>query len=107
MKLFKKHIALFCFLVLSIPTLIQGIHLFENHDHEHLICTSDTEQHYHEIDTVDCSLFHFQFEVFSSDIMPIFSIIPIHLYNTHFNEQPQLVKVLHPLKKTTRGPPMV
>jgi len=104
---FKKHIVVFCLLVLNIPFLIQGIHLFEDHDHNHnyVICTSDTEQHFHEIEHEDCSLFHYQFEIYPSDISIHFDIIPTHFFIDKHNEQSQITTIVHTSKKLSRGPP--
>ena len=106
LKGFKKHIALICFFVLSIPTLIQTIHLFEDHEHHHLVCTSETEQHFHENDAEDCSFLHYQFEVFDINIASSFEVISVTFYTKKFNEQPQITHVVHPSKKTSRGPPL-
>lgn len=103
LKLFKKHIALISLLVLSIPSLIQIVHLFE--DHEHFVCTSDTEQHYHENIDLDCCQFHYQLEFYSTEIATNFDVIPVHFYKDIYNEQPQITFVVHYSKKTPRGPP--
>ena len=55
MKLFKKHIALLSVFVLFIPSIIQVVHAYENH--EHTVCKSINDQHIHEKE-VDCSQLH-------------------------------------------------
>ena len=91
-------------LILSFPTLIQTLHLFDSH--EHLLCTSDTEQHYHELDDVDCEQLHYQFEVFSNDFTSLYNVVPLHIYSITYNEQPQVTYGVHYAKKAPRGPPV-
>lgn len=81
--------------------------MFEEHDHEHLICTSDVEQHFHASDAEDCSFLHYQFEIFSIDIPSRFDVIPLHFYTNTYNQQPQITSVVHISKKTSRGPPVL
>lgn len=104
LKLFKQHIAFLSILVLSIPTILQTIHIFETHD-EHFVCNSDVDQHFHEYENIDCSLLHFQFEIFSTDLTSQYDVIPVHFYTNTFNEQPQITNVVHAIKNTNRGPP--
>lgn len=102
MHSFKKHIALFSLLVLLIPSVIQLAHTLENH--EHTVCTSTNEHHFHEQE-LDCSLLHYQHQVFSYTTASNYEVIPQHFYKTAYNEQPQVITVVYSDKKSTRGPP--
>ena len=99
---FKKHIAFFGLLVLLIPFVIQFEHAFENH--EHTVCTSTDDHHFHEQE-LDCSLLHYQLQVFSYTTASNYAVIPQHFYKTSYNQQPQVISVVYFDKRTTRGPP--
>ena len=99
---FKKHIAFLSLLVLLIPSVIQFEHVFENH--EHTICTATDDHHFHEQE-LDCSLLHYQLQVFSYTTASNHAVIPLHFYKTTYNEQPQVLSVVYTDKKNTRGPP--
>lgn len=98
----KRHIALLSLFVLLLPSAIQLAHTFENH--EHTVCTSTDNQHFHEQE-LDCSQLHFNFEVFSFTATSNYAVIPQHFYKKEYNEQPQLVSVVYSEKKSSRGPP--
>ncbi|WP_143032093.1 hypothetical protein [Tenacibaculum sp. MAR_2009_124] len=97
----KKHITLFCLVVLLIPSVLQSLHAF--HDHTHIVCSSIDEHHFHE-QQVDCSLWHFQKEVFSYNYFkePTFITYTPILFNT---EQVKSVLVIDKAKKSPRAPP--
>ncbi|WNW02464.1 hypothetical protein RRF68_03290 [Tenacibaculum sp. HL-MS23] len=99
---FKKHIALLSLFVLLIPSVIQLAHTLENH--EHAVCTSINDHHFHEKE-LDCSLLHYQLQVFSYTTASNYAVIPQHFYKTTYNEQPQVISVVYVDKKLTRGPP--
>ncbi len=99
---FKKHIAFLSLLVLLIPSVIQIAHAFENH--EHSVCTSINDHHFHEQE-LDCSLLHYQLQVFSYTVASNYAVIPVHFYKKEYNEQPQVISVVYSDKKSTRGPP--
>ena len=85
---------------------MQSIHLFEDHDHKHTVCTSDSEQHYHETDNeIDCSFLHYQFQIFSTEPITYCNIISIDFNIETPNDQPQISTVAHYTKNTSRGPP--
>ncbi|CAM1355075.1 hypothetical protein [Tenacibaculum halocynthiae] len=100
---FKKHIIFLSLLVLLLPSVIQCIHAFENH--EHIICSSIDEHHFHEQE-IDCSILHFQVGVTTYDYPFDYQIISEEIYNPQFN-QPLTVTLHNTNKKTPRGPPFV
>ena len=86
--------------------LMQSIQLFEKCEHEHLICKSEKEQHFHQNNYDDCcSHLNFHFEVFSSDISNDFVVLPTHYFTNQYNEKPQIVSDFHYTTQTDRGPP--
>ncbi|WP_299162437.1 hypothetical protein [uncultured Tenacibaculum sp.] len=98
----KKHIALLSLLVLLLPSVIQIAHSFENH--EHTICSSIDDHHFHEQE-LDCSLFHYQLQVFSYSTASNYAVIPQHFYKKEYTFLPQVVSVVYSDKRTSRGPP--
>ena len=86
-----------------IPTSIEILHQFENH--EHAVCTSQNEQHIHQ-ESLDCDEFHKQLTVFSIDFTSYNDGIPQHFYTTFFVDKPQVFKEIYQSIKTTRGPPI-
>ena len=85
-----------------IPASIQIAHAFENH--EHTICTSLVENHFHE-DNVDCDEFHKQLIVFSVIFSSNFDVIPSHFYSITFIDKPQKFKDVYHSEQSSRGPP--
>lgn len=84
------------------PSVIQVIHVFENHSHE--VCVSVDEHHFHEQE-LNCSLADYQFEVFSIDFNSSFELTPIIHFKSRFKLQPQFIPVHHIVKPLPRGPP--
>lgn len=99
----KKHIALLSIFVLLIPSAIQMAHAFE--DHEHIVCTSKYDQHFHE-DDADCSELHYQLKVFSHEISNAYKTVSLDNYKSRFNLQPQFIPVYHVVKSLPRAPPV-
>lgn len=85
-----------------IPTSIQVLHEFENH--EHTVCISIGEHHIHKQD-LDCDEFHKQLTVFSMDFTSNYDVIPRHYYTTIFIDKHQVFKKVYQTKKSSRGPP--
>ena len=85
-----------------LPATIKLVHLLENH--EHVVCTSKTEQHFHEIE-IDCTFCHVQSEIFTTEFTSNYDVIPQHFYSDISSKQPQKIKVVYHSKKTSRGPP--
>ena len=85
-----------------IPTSIGILHDLENH--EHTTCISINEQHIHK-QSLDCDEFHKQLTVFSMDFTSNYDVIPTHYYTTVFIDEPQILKEIYHLKKSSRGPP--
>ncbi len=88
--------------LLFVPASIQIIHAFEVH--EHVICTSEYEQHFH-VDEMDCVLCHLQAE--THGILPNFNTNTLlrsdlfdqsNFYNFYHNHQQ--------LSFSLRGPPI-
>ncbi|OSY89473.1 hypothetical protein WH52_02230 [Tenacibaculum holothuriorum] len=102
MQLFKKLIATLFFIALVLPTAIQSMHAFK--EHEHVVCTSKTDQHLHELEN-DCAELHLQLELFSFQINNNYEVIPQDYYSQNFIEQPQQDKVVYFSKKSSRAPP--
>lgn len=98
----KKHIALLSLFVLLFPSAIQLAHTFENH--EHTVCTSTNDQHFHKKE-LDCSLLHFNFEVFALNFNSDYNLIAVLYFKTLFNDQPQFIPVNHIVKALPRAPP--
>lgn len=98
----KKHIALLSIFVLLIPSVVQIVHAFE--EHEHTICTSKYDQHFHE-DDVDCLEMHYQLKVFNHDFNSDYDLVSLDNFKSRFNLQPQFISVSHVVKILPRGPP--
>lgn len=98
----KKLISTFFLFVLIAPTSIEILHDLENH--EHIICTSLSDQHIHK-KSLDCDEFHKHITFFSFDFSSKLDVIPKHFYSLVFIEQPQIDKEIYQSIKTTRGPP--
>lgn len=88
--------------MLFLPATIQLVHVFEQH--EHIVCTSDIEQHIHERD-LECALCHLQAETLSITFESETEVIPPQFYKAFTQEvTQQYVEVLiH--KKSSRAPP--
>lgn len=77
--------------LLFVPASIQIIHAFETH--EHIICTSEDEQHFH-VDDMECILCHLQAEthgiIQKSDYETLTRsnfIEEVNFYNFYHNHQ--------------------
>lgn len=99
---FRNYISAIFLFALLLPTAIQVVHAFEKH--EHTVCTSINDDHFHEKE-LECSLLHYQLQVFSYTTASNYAVIPLHFYKTTYNEQPQVLSVVYTDKKNTRGPP--
>jgi len=86
-----------------IPASMQMLHALENHDH--VICTSVSEQHLHQ-ENADCDDLHKQLTVFSVKITSHLDVIPSHFYSTTFINKAQRPEKVYYSKKTSRGPPI-
>ncbi|KAF9657620.1 MULTISPECIES: hypothetical protein [Tenacibaculum] len=101
MLTFKKHIVSLSIIVLLIPSVIQLVHAFEKH--EHTICISKNDKHFHKGE-IDCSTLHYQFQVFSEEILPIFDVIPRTFFKlTSFLGE--ITSSFYIIKKLSRAPP--
>jgi len=87
---------------LFIPSVIQLVHVSENH--EHTICVSKEAKHIHAKE-LDCDIFHRPYQNLALDIPSTFDVIPAHFYATTFNEVSQKTHVVYHSKKSSRGPP--
>jgi len=87
---------------LFIPSVIQLVHVFENH--EHITCTSKEVKHIHAKE-FDCDIFHRPYQNLALDIPSRFDVIPEHFYASTFLEIPQRIRVAYHSKKSSRGPP--
>lgn len=102
MSRFKKHIAILSIFMLLLPTIVLTVHLFENH--EHTICTSINEHHFHEQE-LDCSFAHYQFSIFTYKTAESYNVIPQHFYKVDYGVLPQLISFVYSDKKSSRAPP--
>jgi hypothetical protein len=85
-----------------LPLSIQILHALENHDH--VICTSLTEQHLHQ-ENADCDDLHKQLSIFTLEFTSHLDVIPSHFYGTTFIDKPQITTKVYYSKRTSRGPP--
>ena len=85
-----------------IPSVIQLVHVFENH--EHTTCVSKEAKHIHAKE-LDCDIFHRPYQNLALDIPSRFDVIPAHFYATTFTEIPQVFHAVYYSKKSSRGPP--
>lgn len=99
---FKKHIAILSLLLLFLPTAVLTAHLFENH--EHTVCTSTNEQHYHSQD-IDCSLDHYQFTIYTYQSSDSFVTEIQHYYKQNYTTQNNIVVSAYTQQKSSRAPP--
>lgn len=101
--LLRKHIAFIFLFLLFTPTLIRSSHaIFENH--EHISCTSKTDQHLHQLEN-DCSDLHLQLETFYFNLDTNFELSSKDYYSNKPVEKTQQVKSVFFLHKSSRGPP--
>ncbi len=87
---------------MCIPSVVQLVHVFENH--EHTTCTSQEVTHVH-VNEFDCDIFHRPYQNVALDIPSRFDVIPVHFYTTIFIEVPQVISVVYHSIKSSRGPP--
>ncbi len=88
--------------MLFLPASIQIAHAFE--PHEHIICSSDVEHHFHE-DDIECALCHLQAENHWVVTKNNYNVIPTPFY-IHFNEDiPVIFSEVYLYKKSSRAPP--
>jgi len=69
MKSFKKVISLIVLVLLLAPSFVQLAHVFEDEHEEHVVCTSNKEQHFHEYE-LDCDICTFHFYSFLTVDLP-------------------------------------
>jgi hypothetical protein len=87
---------------LFIPSIVQLVHVFENHEHK--TCTVKEVKHIHAKE-IDCDILHRPHQNLALDIPSRYDVIPEHYYATTFNELPQIIHVVYHSKKNSRGPP--
>lgn len=88
--------------MLILPATIQLVHAFEQH--EHVVCTSEVEQHIHEND-LECALCHLQAQNHAIDFHKETEVIPPQFYTTNQEQTTSkyIPVVLH--QKSSRAPP--
>jgi hypothetical protein len=99
---FKKHITFVFIFSFLLPLAIQVVHSFENH--EHVVCKSVSDSHFHQKD-VDCSSLHQILETYFGGFSIISPIISLSFYKNNFNKQSQQAKGVFSITKSPRGPP--
>ncbi|CAL2079594.1 conserved protein of unknown function [Tenacibaculum sp. 190524A02b] len=99
----KKHLAFLGIIVLLIPSAVQFLHAHDNH--EHTVCVSKKDKHFHEKD-FDCSKLHYPLKVYSYDTNLVYSVTLEHQYKSIFNQH-ELLTVHAVVKKSPRAPPFV
>jgi hypothetical protein len=87
---------------LFIPSVIQLVHIFENH--EHTICVSKDVKHIHAKE-LDCDILHRTYQNLALDIPSRYDVIPEHFYAISFLDISQRIQVVYHSKKNSRGPP--
>ncbi len=99
----KKHIALILIFSLLTPTIIRASHEFFE-DHEHITCTSKTDQHLHESEN-DCGDLHLQLKVYHFNLGNNYELLAKENYVKKSVKKSQEVKSLFYSFKSSRGPP--
>ncbi len=87
------------------PLAIQVIHVFENH--EHSVCVSINDPHFHDNDNLDCEQLHYLQKVFSTKVCNDYEPIAQQFYIDKSHEQPSILKVVHSSNQSSRAPPKV
>ncbi|WGH76186.1 hypothetical protein P8625_03185 [Tenacibaculum tangerinum] len=82
--------------------MVQLAHVFEKH--EHTICVSKNDHHFHESD-IDCDQLHYQFKFFSQRLAQDFEVIVPAFFKATFSLKSQIASVYHNSKKLSRAPP--
>ncbi|MBL4606153.1 MAG: hypothetical protein JKY02_10985 [Flavobacteriaceae bacterium] len=85
-----------------LPATIQLVHVFEQH--EHIICSSDTEQHFHE-DDAECVLCHLQSRTTYIGFTNNYEVIPTSFYQSYDQGKTVVFASGYLFKKPSRGPP--
>ncbi len=100
---FKRHIALLLIFSLLTPTLVRASHdLFE--DHEHIACTSKTEQHLHELEN-DCGDLHLQLKVTYFDLGNNYELFSEDIHVEKALRSPKQFNSNFTSLKSSRAPP--
>lgn len=100
---FKRHIALILILSLLTPTLVRASHDFFE-DHEHIACTSKTEQHLHELDN-NCDDLHLQLKITYFDLGNNYELFSINNYVNKAEKKAQQLNSIFSSHKSSRAPP--
>ncbi len=100
---FKRHIALILILSLFTPTLVKASHDFFE-DHEHIACTSKTDQHLHELEN-DCGDLHLQLKITYFDLGNNYELLSINNYVKKAEKKSEQLNSIFSSHKSSRGPP--
>ena len=87
--------------MLFLPSSIQIAHAFESH--EHIICSSDVEHHFHE-DDIECVLCHLQADSYAVLNREVYDIEMVQHTNEYL-KQYNFFKSHQHLSFSLRGPP--
>lgn len=102
LKTLKKYSIICLSIVIFLPAIVQLVHTFEKH--EHGICMSKDDQHFHQKD-VDCVLCHLQGETYAilnDRDFPVFNSEVQILLSTQYN----FLSNYQQLSFSLRGPPV-
>ncbi|CAM1333229.1 hypothetical protein [Tenacibaculum aestuariivivum] len=99
----KKHIALLLLLLLLAPTLVKASHDFFG-DHEHITCTSKTEQHLHELEG-NCDDFHLQLEKNYFNLESNYQLFTIKYFVKKAVKKSKQFNSIFSSHKSSRAPP--
>jgi hypothetical protein len=94
--------ALLLLLIIIVPSIIQTVHAFENH--EHTVCTATDVKHIHSQD-IDCSVFHFQIQQYSFDFSTNYEFVNFLVTIQKFNNYTPSEYHTYLISKSSRGPP--
>ena len=101
---FRTYIATIFLFALLLPTAIQVIHSFE--EHEHVACTSNINKHIHELDN-DCGELHLHIKVFYYELYSPSTLLNNKVFAKNTLHKPQQLKTHYFSNKSSRGPPIV
>lgn len=102
LKTLKKYSIVCLSIVIFLPAIVQLVHTFEKH--EHGICISKDDQHFHQKDP-DCVLCHLQGETYAilnDRDFPVFNSEEQILLSTQYN----FLSNYQQLSFSLRGPPV-
>jgi len=87
---------------LLLPSAIQLVHTFENHEHN--VCTAVDVNHIHEQE-IDCDLLHRLLQTPTINFTNNYAVIPQHFYAKTPLVSSQQITFTFASEKTSRGPP--